>query len=39
MSGRGDKDIFNVGEALEDEGWKLFVRERGKRYAEQLIAE
>lgn len=34
MSGRGDKDIFNVGEALNDPGWKSFVMERGKRYAD-----
>lgn len=34
MSGRGDKDIFNVGEALNDSGWKSFVMERGKRYAD-----
>ncbi len=34
MSGRGDKDIFNIGEALRDEGWKSFVQERGRRYAE-----
>lgn len=32
MSGRGDKDIFNVGEALDDEEWKEFVIERGKIY-------
>ncbi len=35
MSGRGDKDIFNVGEALNDSGWKIFVTERGKRYADK----
>jgi tryptophan synthase beta chain len=34
MSGRGDKDIFNIGEALQDEGWKAFVTERGKAYAD-----
>ena len=32
MSGRGDKDIFNVGEALNDSAWKEFVIERGKMY-------
>ncbi|SCY90418.1 tryptophan synthase subunit beta [Alkaliphilus peptidifermentans] len=34
MSGRGDKDIFNVGEALEDSDWKKFVIERGEQYAD-----
>ncbi len=32
MSGRGDKDIFNIGEALNDEVWKQFVKDRGKLY-------
>lgn len=32
MSGRGDKDIFNIGEALNDEAWKQFVIERSKMY-------
>lgn len=32
MSGRGDKDIFNIGEALDDQVWKRFVIERGKEY-------
>lgn len=32
MSGRGDKDIFNIGEALDDDMWKQFVIERGRMY-------
>lgn len=32
MSGRGDKDIFNIGEALNDDMWKQFIIERGKTY-------
>ena len=29
LSGRGDKDIFTIGDALGDEGWKAFLRRRG----------
>lgn len=32
MSGRGDKDIFNIGEALKDQDWMKFVKERGDSY-------
>lgn len=32
MSGRGDKDIFNIGEALKDQDWMKFVKERGENY-------
>jgi tryptophan synthase beta chain len=32
MSGRGDKDIFNIGEALKDQDWMKFVKERGESY-------
>ncbi|SHJ43256.1 tryptophan synthase beta chain [Dethiosulfatibacter aminovorans DSM 17477] len=32
MSGRGDKDIFNIGEALGDADWMKFVKERGDSY-------
>lgn len=32
MSGRGDKDIFNVAEALNEPKWKEFVKERGDIY-------
>ncbi|KJK51580.1 tryptophan synthase subunit beta [Lentzea aerocolonigenes] len=33
QSGRGDKDIFTVADALDDEGWKTFIRETAARYA------
>jgi tryptophan synthase beta chain len=32
LSGRGDKDIFNIGEALDDTNWKEFVKKRGNSY-------
>jgi tryptophan synthase beta chain len=32
MSGRGDKDIFNVAEALGDEKWIQFVKDRSDLY-------
>jgi len=32
QSGRGDKDIFIVAEALEDEAWKQFIIEKGEAY-------
>ena len=32
QSGRGDKDIFTIAEAFEDEKWKQFITERGKEY-------
>ena len=32
LSGRGDKDIFNMGEALEDDLFKAFVKEKGESY-------
>ncbi len=28
LSGRGDKDIFNIAEALQDEKWQQFIREK-----------
>ena len=28
LSGRGDKDIFTIGDALGDEGWKSFLKEK-----------
>jgi tryptophan synthase beta chain len=31
MSGRGEKDIFNVGEAFPDPLWKQFLKETGER--------
>ncbi|MCR8630963.1 tryptophan synthase subunit beta [Paenibacillus radicis (ex Xue et al. 2023)] len=32
MSGRGDKDIFNVAEGLRDEEWKAFIQQKNKQY-------
>jgi len=32
MSGRGDKDIFTVADALEDAEWKRFIIDRGDSY-------
>ena len=31
LSGRGDKDIFTIGDALEDENWKRFLKEKASR--------
>ncbi|NHA67964.1 tryptophan synthase subunit beta [Phycicoccus flavus] len=33
QSGRGDKDIFTVADALDDEGWREFIRQRAAGYA------
>jgi len=30
LSGRGDKDIFTVADALGDQSWKSYLRERSK---------
>lgn len=32
QSGRGDKDIFTIAEAYNDESWKAFIREKAKKY-------
>lgn len=32
MSGRGDKDIFTVADAVGDSAWKRFITERGDMY-------
>lgn len=32
LSGRGDKDIFNMGEALEDDLFKAYVKDKGDSY-------
>lgn len=32
MSGRGDKDIFTVADALVDENWKSFIRNKAEEY-------
>lgn len=33
QSGRGNKDIFTIADALGDEDWKDFVRRTAERYA------
>ncbi len=32
MSGRGDKDIFTIADALGDEHWKTFIRQKADEY-------
>jgi len=32
MSGRGDKDIFTIAEAFEDEQWKSYIAEKAREY-------
>ncbi len=32
MSGRGDKDIFTIAEALGDDAWKQFIAEKARQY-------
>ena len=32
MSGRGDKDIFNIAEGLRDEEWKAFIQRKSAQY-------
>jgi tryptophan synthase beta chain len=32
QSGRGDKDIFTVADALDDEGWKSYIRRKSAEY-------
>jgi len=32
MSGRGDKDIFTIADALRDEHWKTFIRQKADEY-------
>ncbi|MEW9701979.1 tryptophan synthase subunit beta [Paenibacillus sp. SI8] len=34
MSGRGDKDIFNVAEGLQDDEWKAFIERKNSLYHE-----
>lgn len=35
MSGRGDKDIFTVAEALGDEKWKSFIKQKAEQYTQE----
>jgi tryptophan synthase beta chain len=32
MSGRGDKDIFTIADALDDEKWREFIRQKATEY-------
>ncbi|WP_130471922.1 tryptophan synthase subunit beta [Candidatus Magnetaquicoccus inordinatus] len=32
LSGRGDKDIFTVAEALQDNGWRTFIQHKAEQY-------
>jgi len=32
QSGRGDKDIFTVADALDDDHWKAFIKQKAKQY-------
>jgi len=35
MSGRGDKDIFTIADALDDDHWKLFIKQKAAEYESQ----
>ncbi|NOU98284.1 tryptophan synthase subunit beta [Paenibacillus sp. LMG 31456] len=35
MSGRGDKDIFNIAEGLQDEEWRSFIHRKNKQFENQ----
>ncbi|OPH57894.1 tryptophan synthase subunit beta [Paenibacillus ferrarius] len=35
MSGRGDKDIFNIAEGLQDEEWKAFIHRKSNQFSRQ----
>ncbi|MBF0109901.1 MAG: tryptophan synthase subunit beta [Magnetococcales bacterium] len=32
LSGRGDKDIFTIADALDDPGWRAFIVEKSRQY-------
>jgi tryptophan synthase beta chain len=32
QSGRGDKDIFTIADAFQDENWRVFIREKAEKY-------
>jgi len=32
QSGRGDKDIFTVADALDDDAWKAFIKDKARQY-------
>jgi tryptophan synthase beta chain len=33
LSGRGDKDIFTIADALGDESWKKFITTKAEAYS------
>ncbi|MBF0294237.1 MAG: tryptophan synthase subunit beta [Magnetococcales bacterium] len=33
LSGRGDKDIFTIADALEDPGWRRYIRKKAAEYS------
>ena len=35
LSGRGDKDIFTIADALDDPGWRRFIAEKARQYAKE----
>ncbi len=35
QSGRGDKDIFTIADALDDDKWKQFIRDKAQQYGEE----
>ena len=35
MSGRGDKDIFTIADALDDDHWKHFIKQKAEEYKSQ----
>jgi tryptophan synthase beta chain len=35
MSGRGDKDIFTIADALDDDHWKEFIKQKAAIYAKE----
>ena len=39
LSGRGDKDIFTVAEALNDPSWQRFIQQKSQLYAQQSSQE
>ncbi|MBF0454165.1 MAG: tryptophan synthase subunit beta [Magnetococcales bacterium] len=34
LSGRGDKDIFTIADALDDPGWRQFIAKKAQQYAQ-----
>jgi len=37
QSGRGDKDIFSIAEALDDSGWKRYIKAKAEEYESNSI--